>query len=115
MWCSISSIPLPMYIIIIYKKTTKGHKIVFWPIFIAENRVMDILYVAATLIRKEESKSIVSTSFSQKNFTSFMHLHRVFFGIRNLKSKGIMLILIFKIKQRVFSSHILYNMIHVSS
>ena len=31
----------------------------------------------------------VSSSFRQTNFTSFMHLHRIFFGIRNLKSKGL--------------------------
>ena len=32
----------------------------------------------------------VSSSFRQMNFTSYMHLHRVFFGIRNLKSKKLM-------------------------
>ena len=32
----------------------------------------------------------VSSFFRQMNYTSFMHLHRVFFGIRNLKSKGLM-------------------------
>ena len=32
----------------------------------------------------------LASSFRQTNYTSFMHLHRVFFGIRNLKAKGLM-------------------------
>ena len=31
----------------------------------------------------------VSSSFRQMNYSSFMHMHRVFSGIRNLKSKGL--------------------------
>ena len=31
----------------------------------------------------------VSSSFRQMNYSSFMHMHRVFSGIRNIKSKGL--------------------------